>query len=136
MKRSWTCVQILSPSAPLTEPLMSCAVPLAFCARPSATRSGSRWLRPVASLIAPAALLPAAFTLSVISPIGCLLRLLLPHKRAGRTESCLQYAGGTDGAALIRFRRPARPPFRDEFARSEEHTSELQSLMRISYALL
>src|SRR3546814_1459439 len=31
--------------------------------------------------------------------------------------------------------RPPRPPYRDRVGRSEEHTSELQSLMRNSYAV-
>src|SRR3546814_5358253 len=42
--------------------------------------------------------------------------------------------------ASLRVTRPFRPPtpsahFRPSIARSEEHTSELQSLMRISYAV-
>src|SRR3546814_1226354 len=38
-------------------------------------------------------------------------------------------------AAAPRPPRAARPPQRPWFRRSEEHTSELQSLMRISYAV-
>src|SRR3546814_7087351 len=36
---------------------------------------------------------------------------------------------------LQRLQRPRHPDRRDGDARSEEHTSELQSLMRISYAV-
>src|SRR3546814_1045557 len=39
------------------------------------------------------------------------------------------------GAEPHRHRRPARHRGRGRAARSEEHTSELQSLMRISYAV-
>src|SRR3546814_9037492 len=35
----------------------------------------------------------------------------------------------------LRGQRVARPHLRDEADRSEEHTSELQSLLRISYAV-
>src|SRR3546814_6816521 len=40
-------------------------------------------------------------------------------------------------AALAQFVGPGRSPFREhqDIIRSEEHTSELQSLMRISYAV-
>src|SRR3546814_1568889 len=43
----------------------------------------------------------------------------------------------TDAYTLRRLRPPPRPlvPRPISFARSEEHTSELQSLMRISYAV-
>src|SRR3546814_4739782 len=46
--------------------------------------------------------------------------------------------GGTLAGALLRRHRPARLAGRrvcDRGGRSEEHTSELQSLMRISYAV-
>src|SRR3546814_10259519 len=43
--------------------------------------------------------------------------------------------GGRDLAARDRDRRPRRPRQRQAEGRSEEHTSELQSLMRISYAV-
>src|SRR3546814_6393914 len=42
-------------------------------------------------------------------------------------------AAGTTGRALLRLSGPEAVDFLD--ARSEEHTSELQSLMRISYAV-
>src|SRR3546814_3613620 len=35
----------------------------------------------------------------------------------------------------VTARHPEIPPFDDDIKRSEEHTSELQSLMRISYAV-
>src|SRR3546814_3667071 len=38
-------------------------------------------------------------------------------------------------AILAAMNRAERPPFAVDPARSEEHTSELQSLMRISYAV-
>src|SRR3546814_7613984 len=41
---------------------------------------------------------------------------------------------GADESANVRLRRDLEPRQFD-FARSEEHTSELQSLMRISYAV-
>src|SRR3546814_6273693 len=49
-------------------------------------------------------------------------------------------APGPEGAALFRSTRQSDPalagrPRRDALPRSEEHTSELQSLMRISYAV-
>src|SRR3546814_8844998 len=60
------------------------------------------------------------------------------HRRAaGQTSGApatgtggLPVATGRSRAACRRLRRPARIP-----DRSEEHTSELQSLMRISYAV-
>src|SRR3546814_5320416 len=36
---------------------------------------------------------------------------------------------------ILRFANPHFPPLPSRFLRSEEHTSELQSLMRISYAV-
>src|SRR3546814_6637046 len=39
-----------------------------------------------------------------------------------------------DGATTLEWTLPSPPPYH-QFARSEEHTSELQSLMRISYAV-
>src|SRR3546814_9150553 len=54
---------------------------------------------------------------------------LLPHPGAGRPEGRqVPLCGHQHPAAL-----PAAPD--DPAARSEEHTSELQSLMRISYAV-
>src|SRR3546814_3287318 len=53
--------------------------------------------------------------------------------------ACAEYCGGPH--ALMLFRVRALPPadyarwVRRESGRSEEHTSELQSLMRISYAV-
>src|SRR3546814_4703930 len=42
---------------------------------------------------------------------------------------------GTDGIELLRFLSAERSRARILLMRSEEHTSELQSLMRISYAV-
>src|SRR3546814_2454363 len=48
-----------------------------------------------------------------------------PHREADRTGR----------AGLPRLARTHRPPRVRRMVRSDEHTSELQSLMRISYAL-
>src|SRR3546814_7659469 len=51
---------------------------------------------------------------------------------------CLSYGAATIGVTidwLRTCRRPAAIGGRSNAARSEEHTSELQSLMRISYAV-
>src|SRR3546814_6197525 len=74
-------------------------------------------------------------------------RQLLDHAidretKAGRRISCRAGCGaccrqlvpiGAIEAAIVRDWVDGRPP--DEAERSEEHTSELQSLMRISYAV-
>src|SRR3546814_6782821 len=44
-------------------------------------------------------------------------------------------ASGGDHERQLRLRPRLLPPCRDRRRRSEEHTSELQSLMRISYAV-
>src|SRR3546814_6783171 len=56
----------------------------------------------------------------------------------GRPRSTIHYPSGTgcrDRTGLTRCRRRAARSTRGTAARSEEHTSELQSLMRISYAV-
>src|SRR3546814_5999619 len=56
----------------------------------------------------------------------------------GRASVRIGCRGGTGGGGRAGDRSvadPAVPPLRDD-RRSEEHTSELQSLMRISYAVL
>src|SRR3546814_2698895 len=51
------------------------------------------------------------------------------HRALDGTVSCARRANGGGDCRRGRFRR------RDRIGRSEEHTSELQSLMRISYAV-
>src|SRR3546814_16116595 len=72
----------------------------------------------------------------------CELRQQLPHQSGGDRRRVMQHP-------LIRFRLPSRDirqgrldrlecgadPALDALLRSEEHTSELQPLMRISYAV-
>src|SRR3546814_10779457 len=63
----------------------------------------------------------------------------------GTARDALQHAGALfrgghflDAAAIYRDvirRRPRLPDVHNNLGRSEEHTSELQSLMRISYAV-
>src|SRR3546814_2932480 len=67
---------------------------------------------------------------------SCAARAQRPYRRARDRHAEARKGRWTDGAA---FGRPA--PARDALSyrargRSEEHTSELQSLMRISYAVL
>src|SRR3546814_4732091 len=67
--------------------------------------------------------------------------VLHPHPVADRAQIVaeVQLSGGLDArydphGLLLCRRRPGAPP-RQHGERSEEHTSELQSLMRISYAV-
>src|SRR3546814_5714394 len=55
----------------------------------------------------------------------------------GRRRPAPSCAGRDPGRVAMPFRISGLPaePFQHLFARSEEHTSELQSLMRISYAV-
>src|SRR3546814_4608187 len=53
--------------------------------------------------------------------------MIPPETRYGRIMACLE-----NDAEDLSYKRPFR---RDILTRSEEHTSELQSLMRISYAV-
>src|SRR3546814_6615827 len=65
----------------------------------------------------------------------------LPHRRHRRRQGAALYecrgqrAGGKSGDGLARAAPRARTRRAAQGARSEEHTSELQSLMRISYAV-
>src|SRR3546814_8718982 len=54
-----------------------------------------------------------------------------PSRRAVQERPVLHVAG----EHLDELRVESRAPHRQRVARSEEHTSELQSLMRISYAV-
>src|SRR3546814_6465042 len=57
------------------------------------------------------------------------------HMRLGRgAAALLQIARRTGGGDILPARPPAQPA-RDHMVRSEEHTSELPSLMRPSYAV-
>src|SRR3546814_7909976 len=53
----------------------------------------------------------------------------------GRATIAPGAAGGGDSAGVARTRRAGGEQARTDGPRSEEHTSELQSLMRISYAV-
>src|SRR3546814_7783446 len=54
------------------------------------------------------------------------------HRAAAAQHKAEQQRGGGDGAAEHEHQRRVEIA---EYVRSEEHTSELQSLMRISYAV-
>src|SRR3546814_6409289 len=58
---------------------------------------------------------------------------LLRRDLPGDDVAVMLQHGEQDAVAGLELR--ARPALRDEVDRSEEHTSELQSLMRISYAV-
>src|SRR3546814_5015408 len=66
-----------------------------------------------------------------VGGLGALLSQLRPHLRAG---TWLTDAGSTK-AEVVAAARAALGDRIGQFVRSEEHTSELQSLMRISYAV-
>src|SRR3546814_4391121 len=60
---------------------------------------------------------------------------LFPYTTLFRSP-CRGRAGGrSQSASPRRYRSGGARRFRGQFGRSEEHTSELQSLMRISYAV-
>src|SRR3546814_2560195 len=61
-----------------------------------------------------------------------LARLLID---AGKAEEALQVLGDADDPASLEVRGDAYVALDKREERSEEHTSELQSLMRISYAV-
>src|SRR3546814_2199542 len=61
-------------------------------------------------------------------------RLGRSGRRAIEDDACIQLISGGDGNAVHQATAPAKADGSD-LARSEEHTSELQSLMRISYAV-
>src|SRR3546814_5795012 len=75
--------------------------------------------------------------LATIAPRGLSFSLLSVYWPCATTVTWVP--GLSKGRALRRLTVPAMPPSRVEgdgvLARSEEHTSELQSLMRISYAV-
>src|SRR3546814_5205345 len=56
-----------------------------------------------------------------------------PARRGSRTGGPDRLQIGADGGSGVA--RPHRRPHHRDAGRSEEHTSELQSLMRISYAV-
>src|SRR3546814_3387807 len=57
------------------------------------------------------------------------------QERKTLVGAAARYCRPTSAEARDAPRRPAVPPYRLRYLRSEEHTSELQSLMRISYAV-
>src|SRR3546814_8502820 len=61
---------------------------------------------------------------------GCRHHRRTRRQRFHRGISCVAAAGFADGHPVVLSRDTA-----ERHARSEEHTSELQSLMRISYAV-
>src|SRR3546814_9891493 len=77
-------------------------------------------------------------TLFRSNPVRTLHRRLRPE-RWGRSCAVpyLRHGSLQRGRRSVRPRNPGRPALRpaDHDPRSEEHTSELQSLMRISYAV-
>src|SRR3546814_9176922 len=62
-----------------------------------------------------------------------------PHDRTAKGESACPARSAScrfsSPAACPRWHRPRKLPAKHRSTRSEEHTSELQSLMRISYAV-
>src|SRR3546814_9752724 len=52
-----------------------------------------------------------------------------------RNEACVTYRDVDRPGNKLGAQMPGVGPLKDNHARSEEHTSELQSLMRISYAV-
>src|SRR3546814_5431499 len=66
-----------------------------------------------------------------------LLRTVLSVADAGEhiQGRCWSDVGPSGGTIIFAIDRPAALQSMDEAERSEEHTSELQSLMRISYAV-
>src|SRR3546814_11750484 len=60
---------------------------------------------------------------------------LFPYTTLFRSRAPARHGGGRDRHHQFRGRRQRRDPGNTESERSEEHTSELQSLMRISYAV-
>src|SRR3546814_5393999 len=87
---------------------------------PRSTRTDT--LFPYTTLFRSRGRIPARMAASVRLPQGQLVAG--PARRGRRLGAARRQA----------HRRPAATPNRDQ-ARSEEHTSELQSLMRISYAV-
>src|SRR3546814_6310170 len=65
-----------------------------------------------------------------------LVPMSIGRKGFRRDVELLRYIGEhRSGRDFARFQRTARPSHSEQEHRSEEHTSELQSLMRISYAV-
>src|SRR3546814_5504025 len=81
--------------------------------------------------------LPTARTASAPSICGaCPAAASTPCTLTASTLlSSSSYSACTSGLSPSRYRRRRSSPSCLNFARSEEHTSELQSLMRISYAV-
>src|SRR3546814_2636829 len=72
---------------------------------------------------------PRSTRTDTLFPYTTLFRSPDRHHGDGRAEGARHRGGGR------RRRRRHRPRRADRAGRSEEHTSELQSLMRISYAV-
>src|SRR3546814_4019174 len=62
-------------------------------------------------------------------------RALFAYRRFLRLRSFVWMPRPYSACAAVSATRPPEPTGRPENVRSEEHTSELQSLMRISYAV-
>src|SRR3546814_1795093 len=62
-------------------------------------------------------------------------RVKLGAQPAATYSSQSRLRRGTDNRKISTASRPFQPGFHRDVIRSEEHTSELQSLMRISYAV-
>src|SRR3546814_4020360 len=76
---------------------------------------------------------PRSTRTDTLFPYTTLFRSKPHHRRSRQHASCRRTAGATP--APIVFRTGASCRQRTGWVRSEEHTSELQSLMRISYAV-
>src|SRR3546814_6794387 len=88
------------------------------------------WIRTTASAIAPRAVLKAKISgeAFLTPPDGFSTKITQAVQAETGIEPRLSTGGGTSDARFIRRLCPV-------IERSEEHTSELQSLMRISYAV-
>src|SRR3546814_9677975 len=79
---------------------------------------------------------PRSTPTDTLFPYTTLFRSCL--QRQGAFDASDDLAADPDGVAALRHMHPPRAAQRrplDGHVRSEEHTSELQSLMRISYAV-
>src|SRR3546814_6998204 len=78
---------------------------------------------------------PCAAPIRRVAPLEPLANVLL-YRRARRLANRAELGIGLPCGPAIAFGEPAAKPIIERQVRSEEHTSELQSLMRISYAVL